>query len=101
MNFGQALEAIKEGKLLKREPWGSVMAVFQRPEDVISVTVVVENVKSLPQSVKNWLLKNTAKSEPVKFTSYLCLVDYTGTIKNGWTPSNQDIMAEDWEIVNQ
>lgn len=100
MDFGQALESIKEGGLLKRQPWGSVMAVFQRPEDRIPLTVVVENVKSLPQSVKDWLSKNTPKGEPVVFTSYLCSVDYTGTIKNGWTPSNQDLMADDWEIIN-
>lgn len=103
MDFGQALESIKEGGLLKRQPWGSVMAVFQRPEDTIPLQVVVENVRSLPQSVKDFLSKQGTKSPetPVIFTSYLCSVNYNGYIMNGWTPSNADMMADDWEIINQ
>lgn len=35
MKFGEALEAVKEGKLIARSGWnGKGMFVFQRPEDV-------------------------------------------------------------------
>ena len=56
MKFGEALEAVKEGKLIARSGWnGKGMFVFQRPEDWLSTDTIVNKVKSLPDSFK----KNT------------------------------------------
>lgn len=41
MKFGEALEAVKEGKLIARSGWnGKGMFVFQRPEDWLSTMIV-------------------------------------------------------------
>lgn len=54
MKFGEALEAVKEGKLIARSGWnGKGMFVFQRPEDWLSTDMIVNRVKSLPDSFKN------------------------------------------------
>ena len=51
MKFGEALEAVKEGKLIARSGWnGKGMFVFQRPEDWLSTDTIVNRVKSLPDS---------------------------------------------------
>ena len=37
MNFGEAIEAVKNGALIARAGWnGKGMFVFQRPEDILS-----------------------------------------------------------------
>jgi hypothetical protein len=104
INFGTALEAVKQGKLIAREGWnGKGMFVFQRPEDALTMEFIPK-VKSLPESVKNWLEKNVTPDNnitgEIKFTAYLCLKAADGSIVNGWTPNILDVLAEDWIILD-
>jgi hypothetical protein len=107
LNFGQAIEALKEGKMVARSGWnGRGMFIFMRPSDEINVSTVINNIKSLPQSVKDYYQKQDAAQEGseqgltnVKFTAYLCMKAADGTIVNGWLASQTDILADDWEIV--
>lgn len=100
MNFGQALEAIKTGQLATRSGWnGKGMFIFQRPSDVLSVEFIVDKVKSLPQSVKDFYKKSDSQTEII-FTAYLCMKSADGSIVNGWLASQSDMLAEDWQIVN-
>jgi len=107
MNFGQAVEAAKNGKLIQRSGWnGKGMFVFMRPGDSIQ-TGVIPNIKSLPQAVKDWIESNINDKHnpgesgltPVVFTPYLCMKAADNTIVNGWLASQTDILAEDWEEV--
>ena len=107
VNFGTALEAVKQGKLIAREGWnGKGMFVFQRPSDELE-TGFIPKVKSLPQSVKDWIDKNLDDKinqgeqglNKVKFTAYLCMKAADGTIVNGWLASQTDMLAEDWNIL--
>lgn len=107
VTFGEALEAVKQGKLIARSGWnGKNMFVFQRPEDLIQ-TSTIKNIKSLPESVKNWIDKNVddkinAGEEgltEVKFTAYLCMKAADNTIVNGWLASQTDMLANDWTIL--
>lgn len=101
VNFGTALEAVKQGKRIAREGWnGKGMFVFQRPEDSLPLGFVVEKVKSLPDSVKKWLGENANMDEPVNFTAYLCMKAVDGTIVNGWLASQTDMLANDWCILD-
>jgi len=46
MKFGEALEAVKEGKLIARSGWnGKGMFVFQRPEDWLSTDIIPNSIK--------------------------------------------------------
>lgn len=102
MNFGEAIEAAKNGNLVSRSGWnGKGMFVFLRPEDSLTTDMIVNKVKSLPDAFKKWVADNYGDSEldKIKFTAYLCMKAADGTVVNGWLASQTDMLAEDWIIV--
>lgn len=112
MNFGQAIEALKQGKRVAREGWnGKGMFIFMRPADEINIHIVVDVIKSLPQSVKDYYRQDIItesgvaigfddENDKVKFTAYLCMKAADGTIVNGWLASQSDMLSEDWTILD-
>ena len=112
LNFGQALEALKSGKRVYRSGWnGKGVFIFLRPADELNIAFVVDKVKSLPQSVKDYYAQDIQdengnrieileESDVVKFTAYICMKDADGTIVNGWLASQTDILSEDWIILD-
>lgn len=112
MNFGEALEALKEGKMVARQGWnGKGMFIFMRPADELHVGFVAKDIKSLPQGVKDYYYQDCVdgegnplelgKDEVVKFTAYLCMKAADGSIVNGWLASQTDMLSEDWIHFNQ
>lgn len=110
-NFGQAIEALKQGKRVARQGWnGKGMFIFQRPADELPLKMVVQQVKSLPQSVKDFFYFNCndknrdaiplEEGAPVKFGSYLCMYAADGSIVNGWLASQTDMLSNDWCILD-
>lgn len=110
LTFGEALELLKQGKLVARAGWnGKGMFIFQRPEDELSADTIIYKVKSLPQAVKDYFVGQFAhhiseaangkgpEDTMIKFTSYLCMKAADGTIVNGWLASQTDMTATDWE----
>lgn len=107
--FGQALESVKQGRLVTRKGWnGKGMYIFMRPADELHIGFVAKDIKSLPQSVKDYYHQDCvdengkplelAKDDVVKFTAYLCMKAADGTIINGWLASQTDMLSEDWII---
>lgn len=106
LTFGQAIEAARQGKLIARSGWnGKGMFVFMRPEDSLNIRVIIDVVKSLPNSVKQYFDKLDQATigqkglAEIKFTSYFCMKAADNTIVNGWLASQTDMTAEDWQIV--
>lgn len=110
-NFGQAIEALKDGKRVSRQGWnGKGMFIFQRPADELPLKMVVQQVKSLPQSVKDFFHFNCndekgnpiplEEGNPIKFGAYLCMYAADGSIVNGWLASQTDILSNDWCILD-
>lgn len=100
--FGQALESLKRGHLVARKGWnGKGMFIFMRPEDSLPTNMIVNQVKSLPESFKRWVANNHGDSETdrIKFTAYLCMKAADGAVVNGWLASQTDMLANDWMIV--
>lgn len=100
--FGQALESLKRGHLVARKGWnGKGMFIFMRPEDSLPTDMIVNQVKSLPESFKRWVANNHGDSatDKIKFTAYLCMKAADGTVANGWLASQTDMLANDWMIV--
>ena len=104
LTFGEALEAVKEGKCISRKGWnGKGMFVFMRPEDELQKLFLIDAVKSLPASVKSYFASNTKETqvkEKVKFTAYLCMKTADDSIVNGWLASQTDMLAEDWCVLD-
>lgn len=111
LTFGQAIEALKQGKLVARKGWnGKGMFIFMRPADSLNYDFIINKVKSLPDGLKNRfnsIVESGVNSETkehllkteVKFTAYLCMCAADGSIVNGWLASQTDILAEDWVIL--
>lgn len=100
--FGQALESLKRGHLVARKGWnGKGMFIFMRSEDSLPTNMIVNQVKSLPESFKRWVANNYGDSETdrIKFTAYLCMKAADDTVVNGWLASQTDMLANDWAIV--
>jgi len=92
--FGQALEAIKQGKLVAREGWnGKNMFLFGRD----GATVVLDMVKTLPASVKKYY--EDKEIYETYFTPYICMKTADDSIVNGWLASQTDMTATDWVIL--
>ena len=92
--FGQALEAIKQGKLVAREGWNEKnMFLFGRD----GATVVLDMVKTLPASVKKYY--EDKEIYEAYFTPYICMKAADDSIVNGWLVSQTDITATDWVIL--
>lgn len=98
LNFGKALEALKQGKMVSREGWnGKGMFIFQRPGDLLNKDFL-SKIKSLPNSVKTFLI---AQHRDIEFLPYLCMYSAAGEIVNGWLASQTDILSEDWCILEE
>lgn len=107
LKYGEALEAVKEGKLISRSGWnGKGMFVFMCPADELEVGFIIDKVKSLPQSVKDYYKRQDEKNMPseqgldkIKFTPYLCMKAADNSIVNGWLASQTDMLSEDWGVL--
>ena len=95
MNFGQAIEALKEGKMVSRSGWnGKGMFVVKQIPAVIG-TDIIPKMQSLPQSVKDRLME---RNQSIAYTNQMLIVNADGKA-DSWVPSSSDVFAEDWDIT--
>lgn len=91
MNFGQAIEALKEGKRVAREGWnGKGMFLY-----------LVKGTQ-----VDKEFLRNEAAFQPtedhtgvVTFLGHIDMFTAQKTVNVGWLASQTDMLAEDWIII--
>ena len=82
MNFGEAIKAIKEGKLAQRSGWnGRGMHIYL--EDGYSETIKA----------------GVYKDEIREYEPVIYMFTAQGKHQPGWLASQADILAEDWQIV--
>ena len=86
MNFGEALEAVKEGKKIARTGWnGKGMFVYYVPAG------------NYPPSTD--IAKGLVDEDGlVPYNAYFAIKNVNGTVST-WVPSVNDCLAEDWIIV--
>lgn len=95
MNYSEALQALKDGKLVARTGWnGKGMYIFAMPE----LTAKLDKLERLPEAVVE-RFKNEGKDE-VCFVPYICMKAADGKLVRGWLASQTDMMAEDWEVLD-
>jgi hypothetical protein len=96
LTFGDALVALKEGKKVCRSGWnGKGMWIFMQIGNTVSKDFI-PNFKSLPDNVK---AKLTERGEDVVFNSSITMMTAQGQLQPGWHPSQPDMFATDWQIV--
>ena len=98
MNFGEALENIKLGYKVARKGWnGKKMCIYlTKGSDVPYLDLKQQNQDAL----------SCARSEDIdcnKTVVHICdhidMIAADGSIVIGWSASQTDMLAEDWEIV--
>lgn len=96
LTFGQAIEALKEGKKVTRKGWnGKGMFLWLKPA-----------VEIKAEWCKDELLKQLAENNggSILGLGTICMytIDSSGrnAILTGWLASQSDILACDWEIID-
>ena len=96
MNFGEALEALKNGEAVQREGWnGKGLFVIKQVPAQIGKDII-SNMQSLPQRAKDILMNREANF--INYTNQMLIINLDGRA-DSWVPSSSDCFAEDWEIV--
>jgi hypothetical protein len=96
VNYGEAIVALKEGKMVQRIGWNGagMFAFMQIPSEVPEV--IIPKMSSLPPLVKEALVKRGGN---LHYSNQFALVKQDNTI-NGWVASSADTLAEDWVVLN-
>lgn len=85
MNFGEALENLKQGKKLARNGWnGKGMYVYYVPAN---------SYKAQTEAAKQEF------GDMVPYNPYFAIKNVNNTVST-WVPSINDCLAEDWILVN-
>lgn len=90
LNFGQALEALKQGKKVARKGWnGQNMYLVLMPgyPEGIELNDVTRKAHNLPEGTK------------LIYRPYFQLFTAQQDVAM-WSPSGSDALAEDWNIIN-
>ena len=88
MNFGEALEALKEGKKVQRTGWnGKGMFIYLQKGSTVN------------QARNNVLDEIIAEKGSVEICGHIDMKAADGKIVIGWLASQTDMLAEDWTIL--
>ena len=92
LDFGKAIEYLKEGKLLSRSGWnGKNMVIWLKPEFEIHADFC-----------KDPILKKLVEENGGTMTGLptICMKTADNKILTGWVASQSDTMANDWFVVD-
>ncbi len=95
MDFGKAIEALKEGKKVSRKGWnGKGMFLWLKPATTIKAEWCKdEELKELVQ----------ANGGEILGLGTICMFTHDSTgrkaILTGWLASQSDMLSENWEVI--
>lgn len=88
MNFGQAIDALKQGEKVCREGWnGKGMFLILVPG-----SPSIKPVAGTPYS-------NAGITEPTNICPHIDMFTANGEMQPGWLASQADMLAEDWHVI--
>lgn len=95
MDFGKAIEALKEGKLVSRSGWnGKGLFVMKQIPAEIGLDIIPK-MQSVQESAKKLLIH---RETTLKYENQMLIIKEDGTA-DSWVPSSSDVFAEDWFVV--
>ena len=91
MNFGQAIEALKDGKKVSRTGWnGKNMYLWLKPATTIKSDWCKDPM------LKEIVDSNGGEAEAL---GTICMKTADNKILTGWLASQTDMLSEDWIIL--
>lgn len=87
MNFGKALEALKDGMRVTRKGWNG--------KDQFLFLVKGDTLEYATNANLSCLLH-----KEVPHSDVIAIKTTSGVVQVGWLASQTDMLAEDWEIVD-
>ena len=88
MNFGEAIEALKQGKKVCREGWnGKGMFLI-----LVAGSPNIKPVAGTPYS-------NAGITEPTNIKPHIDMFTARREMQPGWLASQEDMLAEDWHAI--
>ena len=93
MDFGKAIEALKDGKIVCRQHWDRKFIFVQVP--AIIPKEVIPKMTSLPDSVKDEFAQ---RGGDISYMNQIAVVNADNLIQ-AWIPTIVELLAEDWIIL--
>ena len=93
MNFGKALEALKQGNKVAREGWN-------RKNMFLILVKGTEALKPYPNTPYDTVVQYT-KQEKINILPHIDMYTAQGDMLPGWLASQTDMLAEDWQIIGE
>lgn len=102
MNFGQAIEALKNGFSVQRAGWnGKAMSIFMVQGKQVSYEELMNSEARESILARNKAEGNLDNTPSTRYSHpYLVMITSDGGLVNEWLASQTDILAEDWQLVN-
>jgi hypothetical protein len=101
-NFGEAIEALRDGKMVKRQIHGEDVFIFMQVPSTIE-RPVVPRMTSLPPLVKQEFERRfndeRLQIQTIAYADQLAIVNSSNLIQ-GYSPSVSDAFATDWVILD-
>lgn len=89
LNFGEAIEVLKQGKKVAREGWnGKGMYI-----------VLMDGYPSTTANAMTREKHNLPEGSTVTVNPYIVMKTATGELQPGWLASQTDMLADDWQII--
>lgn len=96
MDFGNAIKALKAGKVIQRKSWaGTGYVVFKQVPAKITQEIIPK-MQSLPEDAKQFILGSRGY---ISYESQCLIYRSTTGEADSWAPSISDVLAEDWQVV--
>jgi hypothetical protein len=103
MNFGQALEALKNGHRVARTGWnGKGMWIALTPGSVVdTINTPIRGALAIYVNQPAPLAGELRHAVPVNVTigAHIDMKTVDGSLQIGWLASQSDMLAEDWDLV--
>lgn len=89
MNFGQAIEALKAGEKVARAGWNgkNMFLIYVPGTKDAKLTEGTPYEKALKSNITN-------------INPHIDMYTATGEFQPGWLASQTDILAEDWQVID-
>jgi hypothetical protein len=95
MNFSQALEELKKGNVVQRKFWKGKGNYIFIDKGCLSKNNKYQKINGISK-----FYFDIYESDIITKLPNICFRDTTGSLNNGWQPNCNDLLSDDWSLIN-